>query len=39
MIAFWQHGAGLDGLPVSRGMRVTASWPHDAAQIVRNDLD
>jgi putative spermidine/putrescine transport system ATP-binding protein len=39
MIAYWQHGAGVDGLPVSPGMRVTASWPPDAAQIVRNEID
>jgi putative spermidine/putrescine transport system ATP-binding protein len=39
MIAFWQHGAGLDGLPVAAGMRVTANWARDAAQIVRNDID
>jgi ABC-type Fe3+/spermidine/putrescine transport system ATPase subunit len=39
MIAFWQHGAGLDGLPVAPGMQVTASWALDAAQIVRNNID
>jgi putative spermidine/putrescine transport system ATP-binding protein len=36
LIAFRQHGAGSDGLPIHPGMHVTASWPNDAGQVVRD---
>jgi putative spermidine/putrescine transport system ATP-binding protein len=39
LIAFRQHATGSDGLPIHPGMHVTARWPDDAAQIVRDDLD
>jgi putative spermidine/putrescine transport system ATP-binding protein len=39
LLAFLRQGAGLDGVPLSPGMRVIASWPQDAAQIVRDEID
>jgi putative spermidine/putrescine transport system ATP-binding protein len=38
LLAFLRNGMRLDGLPISPGMRLTARWTDDAAQIVR-DLD
>ena len=37
LLAFLRHG--LEGMPVSPGMRVTARWTADAAQIVRETID
>jgi spermidine/putrescine ABC transporter ATP-binding subunit len=39
LIAFRQHGAGSDQLPVSPGTQVTACWSGDAAQIVRDEIE
>jgi putative spermidine/putrescine transport system ATP-binding protein len=39
LLAFLQHGAGIDGLPLSPGMRVSARWPNEAPQIVRDAID
>jgi putative spermidine/putrescine transport system ATP-binding protein len=39
LLAFLPHGTGLDGLPISPGMRVIARWDDDAAQIVRDAID
>ncbi|HXP02769.1 MAG TPA: polyamine ABC transporter ATP-binding protein [Stellaceae bacterium] len=39
LVAFLQHGAQWEGMPVSPGMRVTARWTADAAQIVRETID
>ena len=39
LVAFRQHGAGSDGLPISPGMHVTACWADDEAQIVRDVID
>jgi len=39
LLAFLPHGTGLDGLPISPGMHVTARWEDDAAQIVRDAID
>jgi putative spermidine/putrescine transport system ATP-binding protein/spermidine/putrescine transport system ATP-binding protein len=37
LIAFQQNRAGADGMPLAPGMQVQASWPEDAAQIVRDE--
>jgi putative spermidine/putrescine transport system ATP-binding protein/spermidine/putrescine transport system ATP-binding protein len=37
LIAFQQNRAGADGVPLAPGIRVRASWPEDAAQIVRDE--
>jgi putative spermidine/putrescine transport system ATP-binding protein len=39
LLAFLRHGTQVDGLPISTGMRVTARWTADAAQIVRETID
>jgi hypothetical protein len=39
LIAFRHQGTELVGFPISPGMRVIASWPGDAARIVRDDVD
>jgi putative spermidine/putrescine transport system ATP-binding protein/spermidine/putrescine transport system ATP-binding protein len=39
LLAFLRNGTGLDGLPISSGMRVIAHWADDAPQIVRDAID
>src|SRR5262249_48818283 len=37
LIAFRQHGAAADSFLITPGMPVTANWPDDAPQLVRED--
>jgi putative spermidine/putrescine transport system ATP-binding protein len=39
LLAFLRQGSQLEGAPISPGMRVTARWAADAAQIVRESID
>ena len=39
LLAFLRHGTDVDGLPIGPGMRVSARWDDDAAQIVRDAID
>ncbi|HVH78411.1 MAG TPA: ABC transporter ATP-binding protein [Stellaceae bacterium] len=39
LLAYLRQGAGVDGMPVSPGMHVVASWAEDAAQVVRDEID
>jgi putative spermidine/putrescine transport system ATP-binding protein len=39
LLAFLHQVKGLDGLPISAGMRVTARWADEAAQVVRDITD